>query len=364
MKASRKALYRSLQNCPLCGRFGLELGGIRTYIAPWNEVVDSNYSLCGYCDFVWTNNPPTGAELEEYYSANDQYRRAGMTAEEAHHICDQISFLNPEPGRHLEIGPDNGTFLDLMRHRISGEFYFSEMNVEANERLRNKGYRPDDGGFYQSITMRHVLEHIPDPVPLIASLKSRAKIIFVEVPDYSTLADGASDGFQFEHVNYFSITSMHVLAKQAGLSIKQAEFVSTPGYSTTPNRVMRAKLVPSAPHEGGLWSALLREDVQLMERFSQALIGRVAIYGAGTITSMLLAASTSTKAEVVAIYDIDQKKQGRKMLGATVQPPENIDPKVFDVLVLTVVGYEREVRDFLKGRVPDEKIKTLREFVA
>lgn len=357
------ARYRALDRCPLCGGHGSPIGSVQTYIAAWDEVAESRYSVCSHCDFAWTTNPPNDASLAEYYSANDQYRRDGLTAEEAHHISEQVSFVRPGPGRHLEIGPDNGTFLDLMKHRVTGEFFFSEMNVEACQRLEDKGYRPDDGGRYQSVTLRHVLEHIADPASFMASLRDRADAIFIEVPDYSAMAEGRSDRFQFEHLNYFSITSLHVLAKRAGLAISRAEFVTTPGYSTTPNTVMRAVLVPSQKHGEELWASLLQQDVQAMDRFSRALNGRVAIYGAGAITSMLLAASASTDAKVVAIYDIDQKKQGRSMLGAVVQSPETIDPGAFDVLVLTVVGYEKEVREFLRDRVPDDKIKTLEEFV-
>lgn len=353
--------FLEIEACPLCGADGSPLGSLPTYVHRWDMVVDSAFGHCDHCDFAWMTNPPDAESLGEYYSSNDQYRREGLTPEEAHHIAAQVDFLDPSPGRHLEIGPDNGAFLQLMRARVGGEFGYSEMNVDAARRLAEKGFTADDGGRYDSATLRHVFEHIVDPVAYLAALAGRADRIFVEVPDYSALGLKRSDRFQLEHVNYFSLTAMHMVAKRAGLVIEKAGFARTAGYSTTPNRVMRI-VFAAATDEGGSWASLLAEDTETLGRFSRALKGRVAIYGAGAVTAMLLAAND--RASVVAIYDIDEKKQGRSMLGTVVRAPDEIDESEFDTLVLTVVGYEREVRDFLHGRVAPDKIKTLREFLA
>jgi hypothetical protein len=352
--------FLNLPACPLCQAEGRALGVLPTYVHGWDMVVESAFRHCDHCDFAWMATPPDNESLASYYAANDQFRRPALTAEEAHHIGAQIDFLDPSPGRHLEIGPDNGTFLELMRCRIGGEFSFNEMNVEAARRLSERGFSSDQGR-YATATLRHVFEHIVDPVSFLTALARRADRIFVEVPDYSALGLRKSDRFQFEHVNYFSLTSMHMVAKRAGLSIERVEFAATPGYSTTPNRVMRVIFAAGSSDDDREWDALLHDDLQRLDRFARALDGRVAIYGAGVLTSMLLAANP--RASVAAIYDLDEKKQGRPMLGVTVQSPEEIDETRFDTLLLTVVGYEQEVRDFLRGRVSPEKIRTLEDFL-
>lgn len=354
--------FLDLPDCPVCGRTGRPLGRIWTYVRAWEDRVPSDFAHCGHCEFGWMTNPPDGASLAAYYRDNDQYRREGLTTEEAHHIADQVRFLAPPAGRHLEIGPDNGAFLDLLRLAVAGEFSFDEMNEGAAARLAAKGYTPPSGR-YDTVTLRHVFEHIVDPVAFLRSLKDRAERIFVEVPDYSFVASGHSDRFQLEHVNYFSLTAMHRIALAAGLSIERAEFARTPGYSTTPNRVLRVVFAAGTADDAGAWEQLLREEQDVFDRFAAKTAAggqRVAVYGGGAVTLSLMASGASG---VVAIYDADPKKQGTSLLGTAIASPEAIDPAAFDVLVLTVVGYEKEVREFLSGRVPDGKIKTLQEFV-
>jgi hypothetical protein len=374
--------FITLTNCPICDRTGEELvGQVQTFVRRWNQVITSHFSFCSACEFAWMRNPPSAESLADYYSSNDQYRRSELTAEEAHHIGEQVCFLvsgaERSVARHLEIGPDNGAFLDLLALRLRGESFFLELNEEAASALTARGMR-DAGSLpdvrFDTITLRHVLEHIVDPVAFLNSTSERLNdrgVVFIEVPDYSSVADGESDVFQLEHVNYFSITSIQQVARRCGLRVERVEFARTAGYSTTPNRVLRALLRRTRHrHDGNsveAWKLLLHDsDVsirKLGEKLSSSAGRGLAIYGAGTLTMKLIAAAPKGVL-LKHIFDVDRRKHGWSLLGTTVQPPEAIDHRDFDLIILTVVGYEAEVRRLLREKgVPDDKIVTIQEFI-
>src|SRR3546814_16070231 len=89
------------------------------------RVVESRFSHCGECDFAFMSNPLSRESLEAYYRDTDQYRRANLTLEEARHIGEQDGIVaryirGIENPRLLEVGADNGSFLELLRSRTGG----------------------------------------------------------------------------------------------------------------------------------------------------------------------------------------------------------------------------------------------------
>src|SRR3546814_13362938 len=96
-----------------------------------------------------------------------------------------------------------------------------------------------------------------------------------------------------ENVNYFSVTSIHAIARRSGLAIAACEFARTEGYSTTPNRVMRLVLRPVDVAVGEdykrpeQWQALLdasKEKFREIDRLLAERAGhRVEHTGDGTV---------------------------------------------------------------------------------
>jgi hypothetical protein len=366
--------------CPICNDSGQDLeGDVRTFVPVWNRVVVSRFRHCHACDYAWMVNPPSADSLESYYRTSDKIRRAHLTVEEAHHTTEQVRFLTASlqshaAARHLEVGPDNGAFLRVLGLSTIGNLYFEELNETAAAALAAEGYRNAVGlndVQFDSITLRHVFV---EPVLYLKSLAPRLAergVIFVEVPDYSTIGDGLSDLFQFEHVNYFSLSSLHKATAAAGFRIERAQFVRTPGYSTTPNRVMQVVLRQSIGAAKGAtidgWQRLLRSSWDTSHRISarlQTLKGqRIAIYGAGTLTMQLFAA-TPSEAVVSGVFDANPQKVGMPVLGVKVLPATAVDPALFDLLLLTVVGDDSEVRRVLGEQgVPASKIVGIHDFI-
>ena len=360
-----KATFTQVTCCPVCeGPLDRLDGGLSTFVRAFDAVVVSEFGVCPACDFGCMLNPLDGAGMEAYYAANDQYRREMMTVEESSHLESQLTFISrhvSQPVRTvLEIGPDNGAFLVRCVNHFGAEGFFSELNLAAASRLAARGYQNVHASDRRMalVVMRHVLEHIVHPAAFLRELHGRLEpggVLFIEVPDCSNLALGEADTFQLEHVNYFSLHSLTRVASLAGFRVQAAETARTPGYSTTPNRVLRVVLKPMAEPEGvtqsrGAWEGLMAKTLASYAALDE-FVGthaerRIALYGGGTRT-LEFSANSRVGFQPVAIYDRDPKKIGTELLGVTVSSPDDLDPSDFDVIVLMVVGYACEVRQFL-----------------
>ncbi len=139
---------------------------------------------CGTCGMVYTNNPPTPAEIgkyynsEEYLSHNDKvsglmsfmYRGArGIMLQYKRKSVEKISGL--KGGKILDIGCGTGHFLLEMR-QAGWNVIGVEINDNAREQAKSfagvevmepSGLNELPAKEYDVITLWHVLEHFHDP---------------------------------------------------------------------------------------------------------------------------------------------------------------------------------------------------------
>ena len=151
---------------------------------------------------------------------------ASLVEYDRHYNNDQS--LSPAFGRHLghvarivrewlgstnllEVGCGKAVFLERLASlgcRIEGcdpTYEGSNPNVARAFYARGLGYRN------KQIVLRHVLEHIPDPVGFLRMLaeENGAGRIYVEVPCFDwILAHRAWFDIFYEHVNYFRLTDI------------------------------------------------------------------------------------------------------------------------------------------------------------
>jgi SAM-dependent methyltransferase len=189
---------------------------------------------------------PTGsAELRDVYEA--QYdasgkdaRRAGewralCAQNKADHVAELAARL-PEPPRTVaEVGCGDGVLLSALEARGVGEvrhgFEISERAValaagrpEIDRVERFDGITlpaPDDA--YDLGVLSHVLEHVPEPGPLLRETARVARAVVVEVPledNRSASRSSARRGReQVGHLHRFSREDVHALATAAGLAV-------------------------------------------------------------------------------------------------------------------------------------------------
>ncbi len=346
---------REINHCPICINVGKELNiNAKYYVEPFDEVIELNYSFCDDCQFVFCTTPLAEHDLEQYYILSKRFFEPLQRVADLQHTESQASFVlrylsTQTELRLLEIGPFRDYFLASVLAKTGGIGYFSELNQVAVERLSQQGYIKVNWQLQEKfdlIALRHVLEHIVDLRDFMQFISTRLNpggIVFIEVPDLTYTELTYVDGLQFEHVNYFTQQSMLKLAKVIGFQIIGMESCRIQGSSTSSNQVLRValKLLPklqlTALNDYLQSSLSIGKIIELLSQHT-----RVAFYGAGTLTQMLLPYLTDEQ-RPLAIFDADVQKQGSKLLGIPVESPEYLTTDKFSMVFVTVLGPEEVV---------------------
>lgn len=129
--------------------------------------------------------------------------------------------LNTREERILDIGCSRGYLLDMLKHRNSGlkiqgvesnlEWVTEEVPVVQSLDILN-------GMTFDVVTMIHVLEHIPDPVPYmraVRDLMSENSLLIVEVPS----ASSKGGPYRLAHMTYLPPHALNALLRRAGFYI-------------------------------------------------------------------------------------------------------------------------------------------------
>lgn len=134
---------------------------------------------CGACDLV-VNGRPADTSQEKY--ALPDVRPIGERAPSAglRQSWAAIRRHHPEPGRILDIGCGNGAILQLAR-RAGWEVAGTELDSAHAALLRDRlgleviagTLRDVPAGTFDVIVMRHVLEHVPDPLGTVCDIAQR-----------------------------------------------------------------------------------------------------------------------------------------------------------------------------------------------
>jgi SAM-dependent methyltransferase len=97
---------------------------------------------------------------------------------------------------------------------------------------------PGDLGTYDLITLNKVLEHVPDPVTMLAQAAALLEpdgVVYVELPDGEGAATEGPGREEFfvEHLHVFSPASLALLVERAGLRLRRVERLREPSTKFT-----------------------------------------------------------------------------------------------------------------------------------
>ena len=157
------------------------------------------------------------------------------------YLLDQIAKLLSKDDLILEVGSNDGSFLDLLREKGYSNLFGVEPSIELVKTARLKGHRIVAEYFEPSLVetllanygapklviCRHTLEHVPSPGLFIQAL--RAVLVpengtaLLEVPDSTAIIQGLNFVELWdEHLFYFTPYTLGLLAEKSGLRVTDA----------------------------------------------------------------------------------------------------------------------------------------------
>ena len=208
-----------------------------------NKLFPINISICNSCGFVFQNPRFTETEWNNYYVEDyDKFHRPkpGIKSSDSEDQSLLVTYnrilpfikegFNPQTV--LEIGAGNGEIISYIAKRIPFKnVYAIEPSENCQEVLKKKGIIvigsslnnivEDVDSKADLIVMRHVLEHIYNPVEalkMMTNLLDDNGLFYIAVPNLFGFAE-ILNCFTFPHISYLNDFTLARTAYFAGLKV-------------------------------------------------------------------------------------------------------------------------------------------------
>jgi len=261
------------------------------------------------------------------YDASYHNEQEYSAAFQAHlnHVADLVErYLNVQ---HLvEVGCGKGYFLELLSSRGCRIRGFDPTYTGKNPSVRKTFVEPSVSLAAEGIILRHVLEHVPDPVSFLNNIRSAnggTGRIYLEVPCFDWICRNRAwfDIF-YEHVNYFRLEDFerlfsevvavgHFFGDQYLFCVAELQNLCDPPHSGWTPVDMPSDFTPS-------------EDCLARIESAEPSV-RQAVWGCGSkgVIFSLMRARAGNPIDVA--IDINPKKQGMYLpgTGLKVMSPHN-----------------------------------------
>ncbi len=326
-----------------------------------NRVYDSPAAAraCAVGDIRLIEDADTGLVLNEAFDPglvvyDEHYQNEqAMSPQFRQHLADVADLVVDRCGTQnlIEIGCGKGFFLEMLVDRGCDVIGYDPAYEGDNPRIIKEFARCDALRGAKGIILRHVLEHIQDPLSFLTSFKEVGRedcVIYIEVPCFDWICRNRSwvDIF-YEHANYFRARDFREMF--GGQSSVRRLFGGQ--YLGAVGNLKSLRRPVARPEERVEWpdGGLIPSD-----RLEHLMDGAV-IWGAsskGVIFSLLMDRFGNSVARVI---DINPVKQGRflAVTGLQVEAPEQVLPEVADGGTIYVMNsnYLDEIRLMAGGGV-------------
>lgn len=295
--------------------------------AAWQEEVARIYA--GY-----TIYHQSGGQEQAVFDLDG--RSASRSSRLLDHLLEVLQL--PSTGRLLDVGCGNGVFLREFNRIRPG---WALAGVEVSDQYRSVVERiggveafhvsplEDIPGRFELITLIHVLEHMPGPGGVLASLAGRLTddgLVLIQTPNF------LHDPFDLliaDHCSHFSIDTLVAAVEGAGYDVLVAAADWVPKQLTVLARRARAS---DRPRRGpSVWTSVsqataglhwLRGVAEAARRLSNA--GNFGLFGTSIAATWLFA---ELDGEVDFFADEDPDRVGRRHLARRVCHPRDVSPE-------------------------------------
>ena len=193
----------------------------------------------------------------------------------------------------VEIGSNDGTFLELLRKEGRTNLVGIEPAVELAETARGRGFRVETRYFGPEavpqlverygpprlVVCRHTLEHVPLPQTFVAAIRDLAApaggSALIEVPDSTAITEQLNFVELWdEHLYYFTAATLRLLLESNGLAVRRLE---TLPHLDTRNLLAAVTHAPAAGPSASVrsatedWKAFARRYARLAARLREEI---------------------------------------------------------------------------------------------
>lgn len=192
------------------------------------------FDACGACGLLRNRDFASPPAYEEKPRATD---RQFPTYHDA--LLSMIGASVATTDLIVEIGSNDGTFLDLLKRNGFANTYGVEPSPALAEASRAKGFLTETGYFGREVVAglldrhgpvkmaicRHTLEHVPDPVAFVSALREvlipGGGCALVEVPESTVISERMNFVELWdEHLFYFTAHTLRRLFERNGLVVR------------------------------------------------------------------------------------------------------------------------------------------------
>lgn len=297
------------------------------------------------------------------------------------HVPDLVATLSAhaDPGSVIEIGCNDGYFMEVLRERGYGPIFGIEPNRPVAVLARQKGFEIYDEfadakrctelvaqhGRFGLVVARHVVEHVVDLAAFFSCVRTLIApdgLFLLELPQVEAGLDRGNPSILWEeHVNYFTEPVIATMLERFGfVALERRLYAFGGGTVAFVCRPLEAlskshKTVPAT--DTGYYTTF----AESLSRYSQGLAAcveafkhagyKIAIYGAAPRScSVLNACGLGMKLD--AVIDDRQAIQGLIMPAtrSAIAPLNTIQPDGRKWLMLLGVGSENEGRVSAKAK--------------
>lgn len=259
--------------------------------------------------------------------------------------------LKKDHGLVLEIGCYDGYILwHLKRLGFSVEGCDPSDGADIGKKygleIRKQFFKAADyigkGRKYDVVIFRHLLEHVPDPVVFLKTLKNMLNpyaLVVFEVPNIEfCLRNKNTSVFSFQHLQYFSGASVRHLIERADYRL--VELVNT-GENLiaicAQGKAKKALLGKAAFNLSRSFAADLKNKIIHFKNMLKTMPDeRLAMWGAGTFSRSVIATYGLKENRIKCIVDSDPNKWGMEYLEYpfAVESPEALKHQKQDGLMV------------------------------
>jgi len=333
-------------------------------------------SICLKCEHIQNTHYEL---LNEIYESN-YFSSSSFSKTLINHLSMTYSkvskFIFPGKDDIIEIGPGDGQFLQFFTkdnfncscYEPSDAYEYIQDSKFLKKHKRYFEFEKDKSKCSLFI-MRHVLEHLENPLHALKSIE--AKYLFIEVPnaDYLIKKNLYSD-FYYDHVSYFTRNSLRKLLALSGYKLIEDDVSGLDEFiGVIAKKINNSNLIINTP---------LNIDKYQLESFSKGFYSyrmlinghidsfinegkRIVAWGAGARGITLLERIDLDDKKISYIVDADRRKVGKYLVNFSqeIKDPNYLLKLPPDVIIITSLTFIDEILNHIKSLLNEVEIVTL-----